>query len=88
MEHPALFTVFLGWFENPYAVHIAMEYIEYGNLSEYIHQYGAHAKADAREITSQLLEGLVVLHEREICHRDLKPQVCLTSLETPAGVFH
>lgn len=53
-----------------------MEYIEHGDLAQYIATHGDQAKRDAREITSQVLEGLAVLHERRICHRDLKPQVC------------
>lgn len=50
-----------------------MEYIEYGDLSEYIKD--GRAKPDAKKITRQILEGLEVLHEKGICHRDLKPQV-------------
>jgi serine/threonine protein kinase len=30
---------------------------------------------NAKEITRQILEGLVVLQKEGICHRDLKPQV-------------
>lgn len=53
-----------------------MEYIEHGHLGNYIAEY--QKNVDTKEITSQILEGLVVLHEREICHRDLKPQVRYT----------
>lgn len=73
-QHPDLFILFLGWFEDPHAIHIAMEYIEHGDLGQYMKD-GVKAKTEAKEITSQILEGLAVLHEREICHRDLKPQV-------------
>lgn len=52
-----------------------MEYIQHGDLAQYIGQYGAKAKTEVKQITSQVLEGLVVLHEKEFCHRDLKPQV-------------
>lgn len=52
-----------------------MEYIEHGDLGQYIKEDWAKAKTEVKEITSQILEGLVILHEREICHRDLKPQV-------------
>lgn len=54
-----------------------MEYVEHGDLGRYISQYGGTSKArsEVGEITAQILEGLVVLHERDICHRDLKPQV-------------
>lgn len=54
-----------------------MEYIQHGDLGKYIAEY--KTKVDAKQITSQILEGLVVLHERAICHRDLKPQVRLKS---------
>lgn len=57
-------------------MHIAMEYIEHGDLGKYIADYPVKARSETKEIASQILEGLVVLHEREICHRDLKPQVC------------
>lgn len=52
-----------------------MEYIEHGDLSQYLKITGPCTDEDAREITRQLLDGLVVLHEIKICHRDLKPQV-------------
>lgn len=52
-----------------------MEYIEHGDLGEYIRDHGATAEEEAKQIATQILKGLVVLHEREICHRDLKPQV-------------
>lgn len=73
-----MFIRFLGWFEDidRDAIHTAMEFIEHGLLGTYI---AACAKVNTEEITSQILEGLVVMHEREICHRDLKPQVRLFS---------
>lgn len=63
---------FLGWYENESDVFLAMEYIEYGDLSGYMKDH-REARADAREITRQFLEGLEVLHAEGICHRDLKP---------------
>lgn len=76
-QHPDLFVSFFGWFTDPFATHIAMEYVPHGDLGQYIEDHGASAKAHSEvgEITSQILEGLVVLHDRDICHRDLKPQV-------------
>lgn len=80
---------FLGWFEDPYAIHIAMEYIQNGDLGQFIADRGPLARAGARDIASQILEGLVVLHEREISHRDLKPQACLIRADekTQADAF-
>lgn len=56
-----------------------MEYIAHGDLQQYLEEHGPQAAAEAKQITSQILEGLVVLHEREICHRDLKPKVNRTT---------
>lgn len=69
------FVQFLGWFEDANSIHIAMEYIPHGDLYQYITQYPGDAKTDVKVIARQILTGLVVLHGREICHRDLKPQV-------------
>lgn len=65
----------MGWFEDMHSVYIAMEYLEHGDLTQYIKDDAVRARTEAKEITSQLLNGLVVLHERGICHRDIKPQV-------------
>lgn len=55
-----------------------MEYIAHGDLSQYLINFGPKARLEAKEIIAQLLEGLAVLHERDICHRDLKPQVYIS----------
>lgn len=70
-----LFVQFLGWFESTRDIFFAMEYIEYGDLSTYMTTDGEKAREEAPEITSQILQGLDILHREGICHRDLKPQV-------------
>lgn len=52
-----------------------MEYVAHGDLYQYMTSNTTQVKTEATAITPQILAGLVVLHEREICHRDLKPQV-------------
>lgn len=56
-------------------MNIVMEYIEHGDLGQYIANHPDKASSEAQKISKQILEGLAVLHNREICHRDLKPQV-------------
>lgn len=55
-----------------------MEYISHGDLGQYMTDHPLKARSEAQGIATQILEGLVVLHKREICHRDLKPQVNLS----------
>lgn len=76
MQHRHLFVEFYGWYENQNDIFLAMEYIPYGDLGDYIKDEGT-ARPHAREMTKQILEALVVLHAEGICHRDLKPQVRL-----------
>lgn len=52
-----------------------MEYIAHGDLAQYIDNHREKAVNEVKEITRQILSGLVVMHSRQICHRDLKPQV-------------
>jgi serine/threonine protein kinase len=53
-----------------------MEYCELGDLSTCITADSPCSENDAKIITSQILEGLDVMHGYGFTHRDLKPQVC------------
>lgn len=68
---------FRGWYKDETGIllYLMMEYFEQGDLGQFIKEFGPQGEENAKEITRQLLEGLVVLHQRQICHRDLKPQV-------------
>ena len=63
----------LGWYESDDYVHIAMEYISHGNLRDYLEV--ERSEGEAKVITRQLLEGLLVIHREGFAHRDLKPEV-------------
>ena len=62
-----------GWYESNHYVHIAMEYISHGDLREYLEVM--RPESEAKAITRQLLEGLLVIHQEGFAHRDLKPEV-------------
>lgn len=70
-----LFVRFFGWYEDKYDIFLVMEFIENGDLNQYLKEFPKIVKAEARNIIRQILEGLVVMHDQNICHRDLNPQV-------------
>jgi serine/threonine protein kinase len=55
-----------------------MEYFPYGDLGRHI--TAGFTEADTKVITTQLLEGLEIIHTNDFAHRDLKPQVGLYTL--------
>ena len=65
--------VFHGWFERPKNIFLSMEYFPLGDLDACLEQ--ETPENEAREITSQLLEGLSIMHSQGFTHRDLKPKV-------------
>ena len=62
-----------GWYESDNYVHIAMEYISHGDLHHYLQV--ERSESEAKAITGQLLEGLLIIHQEGFAHRDLKPEV-------------
>lgn len=61
-----------------------MEYIEGGDLMALMcHQ--DLTELDAMVIAWQLLKGLQLMHENNICHRDLKPEV--RNILSDVGVY-
>lgn len=63
-----------------------MEFVQGGDLSRYIGD--PVIRSEAKEITKQLLLGLVVMHERLICHRDIKPKVYISYLPSDVASFN
>ena len=63
-------------------MYLAMEYMPSGDLEsnlldlESLTEYRlAIPEEDIKEITSQILEGLKIMHAEGFAHRDLKPKV-------------
>ncbi|PUU79624.1 kinase-like domain-containing protein, partial [Tuber borchii] len=71
VRRPSLFVEFLGWFEKPETLYIAMEYLKEGDLSKHIGT--PLPRVTVQDISKQILEGLKVMHQQGIAHRDLKP---------------
>jgi serine/threonine protein kinase len=50
-----------------------MEFLGNGDLAQHIHNISS--EDEVRKITTDLLEGLRIMHAEGFAHRDLKPQV-------------
>jgi serine/threonine protein kinase len=70
-------------------MHLAMEYIPLGdlettlqNLEKSNYNYGPRncvlRESEVKDITTQILEGVKIMHAEGFAHRDLKPQVGYT----------
>lgn len=71
-EYSQHFVQFLESFEDDDSVSIVMECIQHGDLGK--HLWRPRTEVDAILITTQLLEGLVIMHNLGITHRDLRPE--------------
>jgi calcium/calmodulin-dependent protein kinase I len=72
----AVFVEFLGWFEDSVSVYLAMEYMPLGDLEQHATpSSGPLVEPEIRAISSQILEGLKIMHLESFVHRDLKPKV-------------
>ena len=73
LNHPSIVNVVdSGETENG-VLYIAFEYIAGWTLARHIRESGALSIERAKNLMTQVLEGLSVAHEKGIIHRDLKP---------------
>jgi serine/threonine protein kinase len=52
-----------------------MEHCKHMDLKTHLQNHGVLSEEDARTVASQVLEGVFLMHENSIAHRDLKPAV-------------
>lgn len=80
-KEAAVFVEFLGWFEDFDSVYLTMEYIPMGDLEQHVSSTSEPlVEPEIKVITSQILEGLRIMHLESFVHRDLKPKVAISKV--------
>lgn len=73
IEHPHIISLYDIW-ENRGELYLVLEYVEGGELFDYVSCNGALPESEAVRLFRQIVAGLAYCHRFDICHRDLKPE--------------
>eukprot|EP01016_Furgasonia_blochmanni_P012678 TRINITY_DN1633_c0_g1_i1.p2 TRINITY_DN1633_c0_g1~~TRINITY_DN1633_c0_g1_i1.p2 ORF type:complete len:122 (+),score=32.59 TRINITY_DN1633_c0_g1_i1:397-762(+) len=82
MDHPNIVRFHESYQDEKY-FHLVMEYCSGGELLEYIIQKKYLTEREAKEIMVKIFSAVKYLHDKKICHRDLKPDNFLFSRRSP-----
>jgi serine/threonine protein kinase len=72
-KHPQI-PELIAYFEQDNYLYLVQELIEGENLLDELHTQGAFNESQIRELLLDLLPVLQFIHEREVIHRDVKPE--------------
>ncbi|KAK4162055.1 hypothetical protein QBC43DRAFT_90835 [Cladorrhinum sp. PSN259] len=73
IEHPNIIQLLDIW-ENRSEIYMVTEYVEKGDMFEFINWNGALNEDEAMFYFRQIMGALEYCHSLNICHRDLKPE--------------
>lgn len=73
ISHPNIMGLYDVW-ENKNDLYLILEYIEGGELFDYLIKRGRLLEYEAINYFKQIIHGIGYLHQFNICHRDLKPE--------------
>ncbi|ANB13774.1 protein kinase HSL1 [Sugiyamaella lignohabitans] len=73
IEHPNVMALYDVW-ENKGELYLVLEYVEGGELFDYLIKKGRLDEREAVNYFRQIIYGVDYCHKFNICHRDLKPE--------------
>jgi serine/threonine protein kinase len=76
---------FIGYVKTQDFLHLVLEYVEEGALSDVLKDYGRFPENITALYTAQMLKGLAYLHEQRVIHRDIKGCVKKKKKNTGTG---
>lgn len=80
ISHPNIMGLYDVW-ENKNDLYLILEYIEGGELFDYLIKRGRLLEVEAINYFRQIIHGIGYLHQFNICHRDLKPENLLLDFD-------
>ncbi|PRQ72453.1 Protein kinase-like domain-containing protein, partial [Rhodotorula toruloides] len=80
IEHPNVLRL-LDVYETTHELYLIMEYVEGGELFDYLVRKKRLHADEARHYFQQIISGVDYCHRFNICHRDLKPENLLLDKE-------
>lgn len=72
LKHPNIVKV-LEFFEENNTAYFSMEYVDGGNLNDYIQSNGSLSEKESLENIVQIISALSCMHKNMMLHMDLKP---------------
>ncbi|KAK8042145.1 hypothetical protein PG993_006668 [Apiospora rasikravindrae] len=78
IDHPNIMKIYDIW-ENRSEIYLVLEYVNHGDLFEYINEYQCLREDETVFFFRQIISALDYCHSFNICHRDLKPENILIS---------
>lgn len=73
ISHSNIMGLYDVW-ENKNHLYLVLEYVEGGELFDYLIKRGRLQEFEAVSYFKQIINGISYLHQYNICHRDLKPE--------------
>lgn len=73
VDHPNVMKVYDIW-ENRAEIYLVLEFVDRGDLFDYINSKGRLPEKDAISYFRQIMSAMQYCHTFNICHRDLKPE--------------
>jgi serine/threonine protein kinase len=72
ISHPCIMALFGVTKDADGEIYMVLEYCGGGDLGKY-YKHASFTKLEFNRVVTEILSGVVYLHERQITHRDLKP---------------
>ena len=82
IEHPKI-SKLIDYGESDWLVYYVMSYVEGPTLREHLKNVRKVSISDTQRIAADLLTALQYAHDREIVHRDVKPENIVLSVDGP-----